>query len=63
MSRPITYPMKTMEIGDIGTMPVINKADAKRISRYVSKYGILNGRSYMCRTDLVKGLTFITRLG
>jgi hypothetical protein len=63
MSRPMIYPMGTMEIGDVATMPATNRGDPRRISRNVSQYGIRNGRSYKCRTDVVKGLTFITRLG
>jgi len=61
MSRPMTYPMGTMEIGDVATMPAANRGDAKRISRNCSQYGIRNGRSYKVRT--VNGVSFITRLG
>jgi len=63
MSRPMIYPMGTLEVGEVATMPATKRGDAKRISRNVSQYGIRNGRSYKCRTDVVKGLTFITRLG
>ena len=63
MSRPMIYPMGTMEIGDVATMPATNRGDPRRTSRNVSQYGIRNGQSYKCRTDVVKGLTFITRLG
>jgi hypothetical protein len=61
MSRPMFYPMGTMEIGDTATMPADTKGSAKRTSRNVSQYGIRNGRSYKCRT--INGVTFITRLG
>jgi hypothetical protein len=58
--RPMIYPMGTMEVGDVATMPAAKRGDAKRTSRNVSQYGIRNGRSYRCRT--VEGVTFITRL-
>ena len=45
------------------TMPATEKGCAKRTSRNVSQYGIRNGKAFKCRTDVVKGLTFITRLG
>ena len=61
--RPMIYPMGTLEIGEVGTMPAANVGDAKRTSRNVSQYGIRNGKLFKCRTDVVKGLTFITRLG
>jgi hypothetical protein len=61
MSRPMTYPMGTMEVGDVATMPATNRGDPRRISRNVSQYGIRNGRSYKVRT--VNGVAFITRLG
>jgi hypothetical protein len=61
VSRPMFYPMGTMEIGDTATMPADTKGSAKRTSRNVSQYGIRNGRSYKCRT--INGVTFITRLG
>lgn len=60
MSRPMTYPMGTLEVGEAGTMPAPNKGDPKRISRNVSQYGIRNGKCFKCRT--VEGVTFITRL-
>jgi hypothetical protein len=61
MSRPMTYPMGTLAVGDVGTMPAANRGDAKRISRNVSQYGIRNGKAFKCRT--INGVTFITRLG
>ena len=61
MSRPMIYPMGTLEVGEVGTMPAANRGDAKRTSRNVSQYGIRNGKSFKCRT--VEGVTFITRLG
>ena len=61
MSRPMIYPMGTLKVGEVGTMPATNAGDAKRTSRNVSQYGIRNGKSFKCRT--VGGVTFITRLG
>jgi hypothetical protein len=61
MSRPMFYPMGTLQVGEVGTMPATDKGAAKRTSRNVSQYGIRNGRSYKCRT--IDGVTFITRLG
>ena len=63
MSRLMTYPMGRMVVGDVETMPATEKGCAKRTSRNVSQYGIRNGKAFKCRTDVVKGLTFITRLG
>ena len=63
MSRPMIYPMGTMEVGDVATMPATDSILIKRTSRNASQYGIRNGKNYKCRTDVVKGLTFITRLG
>ena len=61
MSRPMTYPMGTLEVGEVATMPATNKGDPKRTIRNVSQYGIRNGKTFKCRT--VEGVTFITRLG
>lgn len=58
--RPMTYPMGTLEVGEVGTMLATNKGDPKRTSRNVSQYGIRNGKAFKCRT--VEGVTFITRL-
>jgi hypothetical protein len=63
MARPMIYPMGTMEIGDVATMPADAKGSAKKTSRNVSQYSIRHGKCFKCRTDVVKGLTFITRLG
>lgn len=60
MARPMIYPMGTMEIGDIATMPAADKGDTKRTSRNVSQYGIRNGKCFTCRT--LGGLTYIMRL-
>jgi hypothetical protein len=57
------YPMGTMEVGDVATMPATDKILIKRTSRNVSQYSIRNGKIFRCRTDVVKGVTFITRLG
>jgi hypothetical protein len=61
MSRPMIYPMGTLDVGEVATMPAANRGDAKRTSRNVSQYGIRNGKSFKCRTK--EGVTFITRLG
>lgn len=60
MSRPMFYPMGTLEVGESATMPAIKKGDAKRTSRNVSQYGIRHGKAFKCRT--VEGVTFITRI-
>jgi hypothetical protein len=60
MSRPMIYPMGTLEVGEVATMPADKRGDAKRTSRNVSQYGIRNGKAFKCRT--VEGVTFITRL-
>jgi hypothetical protein len=54
------YPMGTLEVGEVATMPADAKGLAKRTSRNVSQYGIRNGKVFKCRT--VGGVTFITRL-
>ena len=54
------YPMGTLAVGEVGTMPATGKGAAKRVSRNVSQYGIRNGKAFKCRT--VDGVTFITRL-
>ena len=58
--RPMIYPMGTLEVGEVGTMPATKRGDAKRTNRNVSQYGIRNGKAFKCRT--VEGVTFITRL-
>ena len=57
----MVYPMGTLAIGEIATMPADKRGHAKRTSRNVSQYGIRNGKAFKCRT--VDGVTFITRLG
>jgi hypothetical protein len=54
------YPMGTLAVGEVATMPADKKGAAKRTSRNVSQYGIRNGKAFKCRT--VDGVTFITRL-
>ena len=61
MSRPMFYPMGTLEVGEVATMPATERGHAKRTSRNVSQYGIRHGKAFKCRT--VDGVTFITRLG
>jgi len=60
MARPMIYPMGTLEIGEVGTMPATEKGSVKRTSRNVSQYGVRNGKTFRCHT--VNGVTFITRL-
>jgi len=59
MSRPMFYPMGTMAVGDVATMPADKPGDPKRISRNCSQFGIRNGMAFKCRT--INGVTFITR--
>jgi hypothetical protein len=54
------YPIGTLEVGEVATMPATKRGDAKRTSRNASQYGIRNGKAFKCRT--VEGVTFITRL-
>jgi hypothetical protein len=54
------YPMGTLEIGEVATMPADKKGLAKRTNRNVSQYGVRHGKAFCCRT--VEGVTFITRL-
>ena len=61
MSRPMTYPMADLAIGETVSMAADQPGDPKRISRNCSQYGIRKGRCYKVRT--VNGVAFITRLG
>jgi hypothetical protein len=54
------YPMGTLEVGEVATMPATKRGDAKRTSRNCSQYGVRHGKLFKCRT--VEGVTFITRL-
>jgi hypothetical protein len=60
MSRPMFYPMGTLEVGEVASMPATKRGDAKRTSRNASQYGVRHGKVFKCRT--VEGVTFITRL-
>ena len=60
MARPMIYPMGTLEVGEVATMPADKKGSVKRTSRNVSQYGIRHGKCFKCRT--INGVTFITRL-
>ena len=60
MSRPMTYPIGDIAVGETVTMPADQPGDPKRISRNCSQYGIRRGRCYRVRT--VGGVAFITRL-
>ena len=57
----MVYPMGTLEVGEVATMPATERGNAKRTSRNVSQYGIRHGKAFRCRTK--DGVTFITRLG
>jgi hypothetical protein len=57
----MVYPMGTLEIGEVATMPATERGHAKRTSRNVSQYGVRHGKVFRCRTK--DGVTFITRLG
>ena len=58
--RPMFYPMGTLEVGEVASMPATKRGDAKRTSRNASQYGVRHGKLFKCRT--VDGVTFITRL-
>jgi hypothetical protein len=60
MARPMIYPMGTLEVGEVASMPATKRGDAKRTSRNASQYGVRHGKVFKCRT--VEGVTFITRL-
>ena len=60
VARPMIYPMGTLEVGEVATMPADKPGLAKRTTRNASQYGIRNGKTFKCRT--VNGVTFITRL-
>jgi hypothetical protein len=60
VARPMIYPMGTLEVGEVATMPADKKGSIKRTSRNVSQYGIRHGKAFKCRT--INGVTFITRL-
>lgn len=60
MSRPMTYPMADIDVGESVTMPADKPGDTKRIARNVSQYGMRHDKAFMCRTR--DGVTTITRL-
>ena len=60
MSRPMTYPMGDLAVGESVSMPADKKGDPRRISKNASQYGVRHGKLFKCRT--VNGVTFITRL-
>ena len=60
MARPMIYPMGTLEVGEVATMPADQPGMAKRTSRNTSQYGVRHGKLFKCRT--INGVTFITRL-
>jgi hypothetical protein len=56
----MTYPMGTLEVGEVATMPADKKGAPRRTSKNVSQYGVRHGKTFKCRT--INGVTFITRL-
>ena len=60
VGRPPTYPLRGMAVGEAVTLPAPTAADAKRICRNASQYGIRTGRFYQCRT--IEGVTTVTRV-
>ena len=60
MARPMIYPMGTLEVGEVATMPADKKGAPRRTSKNVSQYGVRHGKAFKCRT--IDGVTFITRL-
>ena len=60
MARPMIYPMGTLEVGEVATVPADKKGSIKRTTRNVSQYGVRHGKTFKCRT--VDGVTYITRL-
>jgi hypothetical protein len=54
------YPMGTLEVGEVATVPADKKGSIKRTTRNVSQYGVRHGKTFKCRT--VDGVTYITRL-
>ena len=61
MARPMIYPIGTLEVGEVATMPADTPGAPRRISKNASQYGVRHGKAFRCRT--VDGVTFITRLG
>ena len=60
--RPVTYPLRHMEVGDTCTLPAETAHDVKRIARNVSQYGLRHDRFYRCRTDRTTRLMTIIRI-
>lgn len=60
--RPVTYPLRDMEVGDEAEMEAPTAADVKRIARNVSQYGARHDRFYRCRTDMATRIMTITRI-
>lgn len=60
--RPVSYPLRGMEVGDEVQMEADTAADVKRIARNVSQYGARHDRFYRCRTDMRTRIMTITRI-
>lgn len=60
--RPVSYPLRGMEVGEEVEMEADAAADVKRIARNVSQYGARHDRFYRCRTDPITRLMTITRI-
>jgi hypothetical protein len=60
--RPITYPFRSMAVGDTYTVEAPTAADVKRIARNASQYGLRHDRYYSCRTDRETRLMTVTRI-
>ena len=60
LGRPPSYPLRGMAVGEATRLPAPTPADARRIRRNVSQYGLRRGRVYQCRT--ADGVTTVTRI-
>lgn len=60
--RPVSYPLRGMEVGEEVEMEADTPADVKRIARNVSQYGARHDRFYRCRTDMRTRIMIITRI-
>ena len=62
IGRPVSYPLRGMNVGEEVQMEADTAADVKRIARNVSQYGARHDRFYRCRTDPITRLMTITRI-
>ena len=49
--RPVSYPLRGMDVGEEVQMEANTAADVKRIARNVSQYGTRHDRGFTCRLD------------